>query len=777
MRSLALACCVAAFATASLAQDVEVRSGRHDDFIRLIVDLPRRMDLKIEQREDIATVIFPDQQLTFDTDPVFRRIARDRILDVTAGPGKSSLEIRLGCRCEVSSFWHDSSLLVLDVRERSDEVLAADTATEVELSEQENDRPIDKPRLKLPRNGSSFAASLANSQLQSASPVETPPIKPVDKPAEDKASPNTEIVSEARERLVQQIGRAASQGLLSPRSALKPTIMTKPEAKETTSDGLSVEAPEEPSATQPKSIANLRAQSSIDRDFLDVMNRRIGSMQISSCPGDNRIDVGSWGTDAPFAQQVGSLRVVLTGEFDLLNQDAALRLVKLYLYYGFGAEAEMALAQIEQPSDDLALLQSLAEVMEDGYASTNSALTAHLSCDGNISLWAILAYQSLPTDVPIEIDNALRTFDALPRHLRRHLGPTLSRRFLDAGYQEASDKTLRILKRHEETLTADAELLIAESDLAEGEAKQAVNRMNEVVASNSEHSVDALIGLIDAALEAGQTVSFDHAVLAGAYAQEHRGSPLENKLIRAYLAGLSASGAFDQSYEEYSRLATDLPPEALTDIQSQMLHQLTQRADDVTFLRFALLKHSEHQQKLPGPITNATASRLLDLGFPEAARPFLETDTLGDAGRARRILRSSAALAEGRPRQAELDLAGVEGRDADQLRAQARSALGDHHAATALYSSMGEHDRSLRQAWFAEDWGRLVESEDTAMADIAALVSLSENEPDTTPEIPANPKSERVLAHNRELIQQSLAARDTIDAILQRSPSPDTERP
>ena len=95
------------------------RSGQHEDFTRLIVDLPERIELQIDQDSTQALLSFPGQELDFDTTRVFNRIARERIVDVVTGKDTSTLLVKFGCQCEVSSFWHGKSLLVLDVRESS----------------------------------------------------------------------------------------------------------------------------------------------------------------------------------------------------------------------------------------------------------------------------------------------------------------------------------------------------------------------------------------------------------------------------------------------------------------------------------------------------------------------------------------------------------------------------------------------------------------------------------------------------------------------------------
>ena len=283
------------------------------------------------------------------------------------------------------------------------------------------------------------------------------------------------------------------------------------------------------------------------------------------------VDVGNWGTEKSFAEQVGQSRLALMGEFDHLNRDAALKLTRLYLHYGFGAEARMTLALMDEETEETAILQSMAAIMEGNHASANPVLSNQLTCQGPVALWSVLSYESIPRDLQIEVDAILRTFDALPVHLRKHLGPILSRRFFDAGYREAADKALRIINRSGKTSSSESQLVEAEIIRSEGQKTKAAETMKEVVETNSEPSAEALISMIDTTVQSGKGVSFDHAILAGAYAQQNRGGPLETDLLRTYLIGLSASGAFEQSYQEYLRVSSELPRETNETVRSEML--------------------------------------------------------------------------------------------------------------------------------------------------------------------------------------------------------------
>ncbi len=758
MMRLALAFVIGCLvSTSALAQSVEVRSGRHDDFVRLIVDLPSRTETAVENGRDAATVTFQNKSLTFDTSKVFRRISRDVVADVVANVEGGHLEIKFGCECEVTSFWHGQSLLVLDVRTR--EELFEEAV--IEEPEVESTGRI----LSVPQGPSSLAASLAKPRLKPEQKPEPAPADAQKQTPTPHPDAENELIREAREQLIRQLSRAASQGLISAKSKRQDFKTNDSEETESDTTPPALQPGDEPQI-HPGAHVNLRAQSTIDRDFLTAIQEGSGAQPQSVCLTGQEIDVGNWASTSSFSEQIGALRQGLMGEFDRLNEEAVIQLARFYIHYGFGAEARDTLALIQDGTDEAAVLHQLAAIMEDGHVSLTSSLSGQLNCDGPAALWAVLSHQALPKNLPVNAKGAILAFDALPKHLRSHLGPKLSRRFLDADDKVSADKVLRILSRSDETSLPGAELVGAEIDRADGQYPTAIRGMESVVSSNSEPSAEALIQLIDTSIQSDTSISFEYVVLAGAYVQQYRGGPLEQDLARVYLIGLAASGAFDQSFRERERLVEIFDAEGLTNVDEELLNQLVSNADDVTFLKH-VMANSQSDKTLSADIANKSADRLIQIGFPERARPLVSADAAGKAGRERQLLRAEISLLEGKPRQAEVDLLALEGQEADLLRARAKSQYGDHSDAARMYASAGDTDQFLRQSWLAEDWDQLLLTNDRVLSDGAALASLesSEDQQDS--------QEGRILTHNRGLIQKSAAARDTIEEILLANPSPE----
>ena len=62
------------------------------------------------------------------------------------------------------------------------------------------------------------------------------------------------------------------------------------------------------------------------------------------CLDDARLDVGAWSNGLALTAQMPELRRQLVGEFDAPNPEAVRDLARLYIRFGFGAEAEALLA-------------------------------------------------------------------------------------------------------------------------------------------------------------------------------------------------------------------------------------------------------------------------------------------------------------------------------------------------------------------------------------------------------------------------------------------------
>ncbi|MFN3207689.1 MAG: hypothetical protein ACE369_01545 [Roseovarius sp.] len=734
------------------AQQVGVRSGEHEGFSRLVFSLPARIEWSLENGPDSARLRFPGSDLTFDTSTVFERIGRERLADLVIAPDRQSLTLRFACDCAAEAFWFRRSMLVIDVAPVPDgapgqgSVPAKAGAT---------------PKLRLPQRTRSSAMQLVRAGLgyEPSAASDAAPAGPATPVQRDLA------IFESRDRLLRQVGRATVQGLLDPRATL-PSRIASDRSRKSDVAAAKEQAPGDTSAPdppRPSSNMNINARTSIDRDFLNALSAQSSSILADGCLDAKRLDVASWGTDAPFWEQVGPLRSGMTSEFDRTDDKTVRRLAQLYLYFGFGLEAR-DIADILPPEDERTFIyKALASIM-DGHSAERSILADQLECDAPAAMWAALSHPRLPRNARIDTDAVLRAFSALPRHLRTHLGPVLSARLLAAGHEKASVAILRNLDRVEETRTPAADMVAAELALGKGQGEAAEKKLERVVESNGVLSPDALARQIDSLAERGNAVPADLAELASAYAFEHAGTPLGTTMARAHVLALGATGAFDEAFAELDRYESGAG-QAMPAIRAALTARLASHGAPIEILRHVLAGKTAAPDALPQDSALKLADHLLEAGFHDESRKMLAQTFHGGNIRRARMMRARAALELGRPRQAEVELLGLDGKDANTLRARARSMVGEHRQAYDLFKSAGLEAEAEREAWLAGD-GTAVLAQDPS----APLETTVDLERSTAP-VPEN----RVLARNRALLEDTGATRDSVQALLAEAPAPAPE--
>lgn len=735
------------------AQTVQVRSGEHEAYSRLTMALPSRIPFQLEPGDRGVRILFENSGFTLDTSQIFARIPRDRLFDAEWDAKSRALELKFQCACEAKAFWHDRSMLVVDISNRRPD------------PESKLERPA-RPKAK-----TSVASDIAPWPLDRERQSRAVDLMIGDMarmpPSADTTVAEPSLSDEARERLLQQVGRAASQGLLSPRlEHPQSTTQTAEKPTDKPSDPITRPIPEPSSQDH----INLKAQSSIDRDFLVSLEARHQSLAGAGCLANERIDVSSWGDERPFGAQISVLRLKLTGEFDAPDPDIAKKLAQLYLFFGFGVEARALLGFLPEDDPDLPILQDLSDISEDGYAMPGSILAGQMDCQSPGALWSALSYEELPTDRPIDPDAILRAFNALPSHLRALYGPILSKRFLRAGEVDVATKLMRILERNENTLTPQFGLVTAELHAAKGEKEAADTSLEAVVESNSEPSVEALVRLIDERFAAGEMISYEQAQLAGAYAYERQNHADGGIVAAAHIRALAASGALTEAFSEYEAAHSRLAPALSDELQSDLMLKLSEQPDDILFLQRAMPLDPVRLSNLKIEVSNALAHRLLGLGFADQASQMLEPDAPPNhrGVRERQLLRAETALAMGYPRMAIVELLDLTGEDANLLRAQAYSMAGEHKAAQYLFAGADRQVDARREAFLDANWEAAAAYGDPVYADLAAVMRTADAQAQSRLD-----ESQTVLARNRDLVDDSAGIRATLSNLLAATPRPD----
>ena len=308
--------------------------------------------------------------------------------------------------------------------------------------------------------------------------------------------------------------------------------------------------------------------------------------------------------------------------------------------------------------------------------------------------------------------------------------------------------------------TGNADLALARADLAEVKDDQDTARaeLNAAVTSNSVVAPQALVQLIDGLLSKGAPVPLDKAELAGAYAYENRGTDLGRRMTTTYLAALGASGAFTEAVSEFERLRSDLDAAGTADIATALMQRMTRHADDVTFLRHALSDRLITPAMVPAALGVDIATRLLASGLAEQASTFVAADLPGRVERMSKLTRAEIALMQDRPRQAEVELLGLDGAEANILRAKARSLIGDHAAARILYTASDQIEKATEAAWLAENLDQMANANDPVLRQTAEILQNKAQQTQTN--------SDPLLERHRGLLESASTLRTAMKKLL-----------
>lgn len=693
----------------ALAETVRVRSGEHSDFSRLVLTLPDAPEWRFTPVEGGYRLAVQAPDLSFDLSGVFGLIPRLRISDIGVDPQTGDLLIQVAEGSRATLVESRPGLLVIDV------------------TAQENAAGPARP-------GPGAALALPARPRRGAEPWFTNP-----------------DLSEAKTRLIEQMGRAASQGLVE--LELPPPFAKLPR------DGFSA-----PSALSPRAWHALKAHTVFDGDgdgaFADAD---------AFCPPDAVLDIAAWGDDRPVAVQLAERRRALVAEFDRPDVQAVAGLARFYLYLGFGAEARAVLAGFDITPPDAAALHALADIME-GSPGGAQALAGFLACEGPAALWASLSPHQPVLPQGLNTGAVLRAFSALPVHLRRHLGPALIERLMAGGYGDAARAVRDAILRAEGDAGASVRLLAARLDLAAGQERQAQAQLQAIVAEGGPAGAEALLDLVALGLARGEPIDSATVEALAAFAHEYRTTGLGHHFARTHVLALASGGAWPLAFTAFDRLA----PEDRAQAAEPLLAMLVARADDLTFLRHMF---SDGARLDPAPLPRALrleiAERLLALGFPAEARDKvgLPAELTGEE----RDLLIRAALALRDPRMALRLFAGAGDARAIAYRARAQELLGGYAAAAAAWAEIGMEAAQAAAAWRAGDWqmiGRIGTQAQKALLDQGAPgFAPAPADPAPPPQGDEAPAPAGALTRARGLLEGSKALRAAADDLLAAHPA------
>ncbi len=760
-----------------------IRTGEHPDFTRVVLNVSPATEWSLETSTGEARLFFPARELDFGTDGVFERIPRTRVTQIRSETGRRGTTVTVGvnCDCRISASFVGGRFLALDVSDKDAprplEAIGADVSAA---------GPPESAPEQAPGAGSADAAATAAALAAAASGAE-PSGSPADAAgasADDLAAAaaaarallETEAVRSAETVLLEQLARAADQGLVrivpdalipsgtdpasgparsvdaapepaQPAPVAAPPPPTEPEAPDAAARAAAEPAEDtvlppadrplaRPGNEAPTTLAELalieqiEAITVFDRDSASLRGRAAKKPLPETCVPDDRLDVGHWTNGLPLHAQTPQLMSRVLGEFDRPDPRAVRDLARLYIRFGFGKEAERAISGFGIDFEDAGLLADLARIVEGRPVAPDGPLAEAAACPGQHGLWLALGGSAPAFHDPAHFETVQAAFAEMPADLRGLLAPTLVGRLVEAG-RPGEARLIQVTAtrpggpRSVEMLLAEARLLAAEGHVAE-----AAVELTRLAESPAHNALDALAQLARLAIDNGLALPDRLIGDLRTAVHQQRGNAREAELRGLLIEALAGRRDLTAAVEEV-RIAQDALPDAAARFAA-LGQQVLASAEPDWVGAAAYADTVLNASDLIAPTAEADAARaaiadrLIEVGLPNAALALL-APPLARADAQSRILAARARLSLDEPEAALAELEGIEGFDALTLRAAALARAGDPEAAMALLEDAGAAVAADAYAWPSGAWGRVRDTDaDPQRAAMAGYMAARE---------------------------------------------------
>lgn len=784
------------------AEVIQVQSGDHPGFTRLVLAIPDGRDWQLGRQGDDYVIDTGGPTDSFDLTQAFNLIGRNRLAALLAQAAPGRLHLDLACLCHATAFRWQTDWVVVDI---VDGPAASDSQFEASIEPDSDVVPTiaagpgaamqdfsltQSPDLQAELNPTTMVSIPESAApvlvlplvMNGHSSVDLPgtlPVTPLPTPLQPMpdAAAMADQISATEQAIIESFARAATQGLLE--VSVAPDSMSKPDdppADPTPEGGDHMDNthplgdPMEVSGdnleTKPSALAGFALQSidpdqpgivshtSVDRNAAPLELPDEHSAVGDRCLDDALFDMDGWGDDRDFSTQFGEKLGALTAEFDIYPEGSVEDLVRFYLFFGFGLEALQTLRLDGIDSQERRVMEAMAHVADEE-PDPSGIFDSQLGCATQAAIWTALSRRTLENTTEAERTAAIEGFRALPTMLRGHLGVALAQYFVDFGDPDSAETILDAARDHITADRAETDVTSAEIMLASQGAEVAIPALRNIAEADIRLTPEALTQLINLTLDEGQPLDPGLITLAESMAYEHRGEPVGAMLIAAQARALTAAGAYAQVF---SLLDSDIAPMATSEIgalRSAAILSLTDRSDDAAFLNFAFdaLPATENAE-----VENAVAARVLALGFADRANALLTSPASGPAERDRRYLQADIALALGDFAEVEAYLAGMTDPRATETRARALVAQGEFAAAATIRNALPGVVQTPDEVWRAGEWSALEQSDDALLRAASGAV--------LAPSAAADPASP--LAASRALLEQAAATRDLAGQLLDR---------
>jgi hypothetical protein len=587
------------------AQTVRVRSGEHADFSRLALIAPGIQGWTLSKTEAGYQFRASPARLGFDTTSVFNFIPRDRLADIIVDPSGGTLTLVLNCDCPVTAFDYRPGIVVIDIKDS--ELPSAPSNTLATDAEEPTFLEISQPSPRpLPAPGRARAGSLPDRVLDGFRTARM--LRPqVLSQLGVADQPQSEVDGWLQSRLAESLSRSVARGVL----VAAYRIDSAPNPSTGSNPIVSLLTP------APQTLAPALILRESGRPPLTPVAK-------DPCANLPDLAIANWGDERSFSIQLAERRAGVTGEFDRPDPEAIKDLIKLYLFAGFGAEAQALTQVLPGDPEGQFHMQMIAGILDDLPAPELWKLSALRGCTHDVALWALLAPAGSMPPPQLATDSVLGAFLRLPTHLKLHLGPRVITALIDAGAQRPAWEIGAVLKRLpglDPKVSDWLQARLEPTDSDEPAVQAELDRVSRLLGPAAPEQPVASIGR---AMASNSEVTQETITLVESYARQlrddNRGEALRDTAALAYARNRDFSAALSDP--------GSLSPSTL----GLVFDQLAAAGTDSDLFNLAIQPPAEIISSLTSATRAAVAARFARLDLPELAGEWSGPDRVIPAG-------------------------------------------------------------------------------------------------------------------------------------------------
>jgi hypothetical protein len=424
-------------------------------------------------------------------------------------------------------------------------------------------------------------------------------------------------------------------------------------------------------------------------------------------------------------------------------------LAKYYLYLSFGAEAKSVLDEFGVFVKHAELFRLIADVMDDGYSDRSDLLAQYANCSGAPGFFAAMSQQKFTPQRDHANQEVAAYFSSLPLHLRQHLGPGLSEKFLSANAIQTAKLIQNSISRAE-GLHGDAyELLTAEMQISDGNINEAIEIFDVIYSQDGAVSANALIRAIEIHADQNMEIDPEIAELAEILTIEYRGSNLEESLTRASIIAQIYSKSPDRALVMLSRAGTMslLPLAVRKKLTNDAASELVSSFTDIAFAKESVfLLETNVNDLLTDNSKIQIADRMMHIGFSDLALKFLNIE--GDLDDQTRIILGKISRSQGLNNEALGYLINIADHpDVAEIRAEIYLDLNMPKKSAEEFQLANQLEAANSANLISENWNALSSSKDKNLTSLANLIRGEK--PNENPEKITISKAQELLKYSQ----------------------------